>query len=272
MIPLNTLMEESKCYTCLGISLAEALRLALLNRIGSLEQFSPADIAGLYFWIKADAEVFSDAGTTPAVNNDPVQQWNDQSGGGNNPNQAVLANRPNYVTNSQNGLPTVDYSMVFADNRWLDCPLADFWDAGAGGVFTFFAVVQAGPNSGDTHLLIENTAGGAVLIQNPSYVFQKNGGAFDTLTSFGDATGIWVVLMVTRSGSGAGDTKIYINGIQNDNGIAIPGLVAPGSCIIGFPALGTWTGKIAEMGIYNSVLSDANRGLLLAGMQTKWGV
>lgn len=34
-IPVNTLMEESKCYLCLGITQAEALELALLNRIAS---------------------------------------------------------------------------------------------------------------------------------------------------------------------------------------------------------------------------------------------
>lgn len=32
-IPFNTLLDESKCYLCLGISQAEALELALLNRI-----------------------------------------------------------------------------------------------------------------------------------------------------------------------------------------------------------------------------------------------
>lgn len=32
-IPANDLLEESKCYTCLGISLYQALELALLSRI-----------------------------------------------------------------------------------------------------------------------------------------------------------------------------------------------------------------------------------------------
>ncbi len=34
-IPFDTLLEESKCYLCLGISQAQALRLALLNRIAA---------------------------------------------------------------------------------------------------------------------------------------------------------------------------------------------------------------------------------------------
>lgn len=32
-IPVDTLMEEAKCYLCLGISIESALQLALLNRI-----------------------------------------------------------------------------------------------------------------------------------------------------------------------------------------------------------------------------------------------
>lgn len=34
-IPFNTLMDEAKCYLCLGVTQAEALELALLNRIAS---------------------------------------------------------------------------------------------------------------------------------------------------------------------------------------------------------------------------------------------
>jgi hypothetical protein len=33
MIPANELLEEAKCYLCYGVTLAEALRLALLNGI-----------------------------------------------------------------------------------------------------------------------------------------------------------------------------------------------------------------------------------------------
>lgn len=32
-INVNTLLEEAKCYTCLGLSLPEAIELALLSRI-----------------------------------------------------------------------------------------------------------------------------------------------------------------------------------------------------------------------------------------------
>ena len=36
-------------------------------------------VAGYAAWYKADANTYSDNGTTPCANGDPVQQWNDQS-------------------------------------------------------------------------------------------------------------------------------------------------------------------------------------------------
>lgn len=42
--------------------------------------------------------MYSDAGVTPAVAGGSVQQWNDQSGSGNNVSQATASNRPKYNT------------------------------------------------------------------------------------------------------------------------------------------------------------------------------
>src|SRR5207237_3607977 len=52
--------------------------------------------------------VYKDAGTTLAANNDTVQQWNDQSGNGNNLSQATAGNRPTWKSasdyNTKNGV------------------------------------------------------------------------------------------------------------------------------------------------------------------------
>lgn len=71
--------------------------------------FSPTDIAGLIVWLDAGAGVFSDAGTTPAVNDDTIQQWNDQSGNGNNASQGTSANRPTYKTGVLNSRPVLRF-------------------------------------------------------------------------------------------------------------------------------------------------------------------
>lgn len=56
----------------------------------------------------ADRGVYSDAGTTLAVNSDPVRQWNDQSGNGYHLSQATLGLRPTLnTTGGPSSLPTL---------------------------------------------------------------------------------------------------------------------------------------------------------------------
>jgi len=43
----------------------------------------------------------------------------------------------------------------------------------------------------------------------------------------------WYHVAVVRGGSRAGDTKLYINGVQNDNQIAIPAVLAAGNTYLG---------------------------------------
>jgi len=62
-------------------------------------------------WYRADAAVYSDAGTTSAANNATIQQWNEFNGIGTNISQATLANRPVYSnsTTLTNFNPTVTF-------------------------------------------------------------------------------------------------------------------------------------------------------------------
>jgi len=62
-------------------------------------------------WYRADAAVYSDAGTTSAANNATIQQWNEFNGLGTNISQATLANRPVYSnsTTLTNFNPTVTF-------------------------------------------------------------------------------------------------------------------------------------------------------------------
>lgn len=69
--------------------------------------FAPTDISGLQAWFKADANVYSDLGSTPSTNGGIVEQWNDQSGNANNLTQSNINNVGIYTTGDINGLPTV---------------------------------------------------------------------------------------------------------------------------------------------------------------------
>jgi hypothetical protein len=64
-------------------------------------------------WYKADASVYSNAGTTLATNGNTVQQWDDHSGSGYNLSQATSGDRPVFYNSTANKLvnfnPSIEY-------------------------------------------------------------------------------------------------------------------------------------------------------------------
>jgi hypothetical protein len=63
---------------------ADGGRWASASRSFTTARYLPTDFAGLQLWLRPDAGVYSDAGTTPAGSGDTVTQWNDHSGNGRN--------------------------------------------------------------------------------------------------------------------------------------------------------------------------------------------
>jgi hypothetical protein len=66
-------------------------------------------------WLDAGFGVYSDTGASLAINNSNVQLWSDRSGNGKHATEATLGNRPNYITNTLNGLPTLRFTAANAD-------------------------------------------------------------------------------------------------------------------------------------------------------------
>lgn len=67
--------------------------------------WAPIDVAGLALWLKADAGLFKDAAKAQpcTADADAIYTWADQSGNGRDAIQAMLAARPTYKVNIQNG-------------------------------------------------------------------------------------------------------------------------------------------------------------------------
>jgi hypothetical protein len=78
--------------------------------------WTPADLADLRAWYKADA-------ITGLSDGDPVSTWSDSSGGGYDLTQTSTA-RPLYQTNTLNGLPVVEFD---GSNDTLDASTAADW-------------------------------------------------------------------------------------------------------------------------------------------------
>jgi hypothetical protein len=81
----------------------------------------PSTISGLQCWLKADAGTWYDyTHGIPALNGDFVNQWNDQSGNGNNwtvpSNFPITPHGPVLRTGRLNGLPMVEFNRYAGQN------------------------------------------------------------------------------------------------------------------------------------------------------------
>lgn len=154
-------------------------------------------------WLRADADVFSDAGTTPAAHTNGVAQWNDQSGNSRNASQGSAGNRPLYFVNAQNGYP----ALRFTGNTFIDPPALGLANNGS---YTYFITFRdtvtslGGMADGNGHFILDRTtATNALVSLKPAtgsfYGFQKRndagGGLGGPLTTTSVNTNIKTIQM-----------------------------------------------------------------------------
>jgi hypothetical protein len=141
--------------------------LSITPRTANAAALLPSSVGGLYAWYKADAGVYTDAGTTLATNGQTVQQWNDQSGNGHHLSQSTSGKRPTYNTNVLNGLPVT----TWAGGQCLQA--ASF----ALGTFTCLVVQKGSGTAGAVweHGADINSNDGALLYgSQPSILVRKS--------------------------------------------------------------------------------------------------
>lgn len=225
-------------------------------------QFNPILISGLKLWLDATQNVFSDAGITPAVNGNGVQQWGDRSGNGNNVTQGTAASRPTFTTAQLNGLPTINFDGVNDFMRATSFTLAQ-----PEHIFIVFKnttyTVQGRIFDGNTvnSMLVYNN--------NPTPQFQMfDGSGACTIATV--PVGTFAVCDFLFSGSSsfsrANNSVKNTGSIGTDSGSGITlGATFDGSSNWGNVA-------IAEILVYNTALSDANAALVTRYLGAKWNV
>ena len=221
---------------------------------GLLSNFSPLAVPAIQAWYDSNVGVFKDAGITPAVENDPVQQHNDQSGNGNHRTQATLAKRPLYKKNIQNGRPIIRYDGV---NDFLE----KVWGAPIAQPNTFFIVLNqfVTPGcvyDGTTGCANRNQFGGGmqagVVLGGPTLVVPSG-----------------FILFTCIFNGGA--SFMYLNGYQVASGNV--GAQTSGAYRTGTNCNETTPMQMdeAESIIYNAAVSNANRLSVEAYLKQKWG-
>ena len=211
----------------------------------------PQTINGLQLWLRADQ------GITLATG---VSQWNDLSGNGNNLSQSTVGLRPAYNATdaAYNNQPTLSFSAV------------------ANTVIGGGSITHAQPYTiifvGDSAL-----AGSSII---------ESGGTYSGLYTFGPGAGYICFYAGTGQQSNTGITSksvvaavfngasssIYVNNSSTPVFSANPGSGGlSGAINIGNTGLaGPFTGNIAEVLIYNSVLSTTQLGTIFQYLGSRY--
>jgi hypothetical protein len=201
---------------------------------------------------------------------DPVGYWGDKSGNGRHATQASGTNRPTLATASINSRNTVSFAGASAQRLGAVVPGND------SQLFTLLAVVR-NATSGSGVLMGERGGNFTIALH-----FQNSGGNRLTLYPAGRTELIYplhggaTVLYGTEKNSST-LLRGYYNGARtiNDEGGAFSGYnLANLLRNIGSSTNGAspFTGNIAELIAYPSVLSDADRQRVERYLASKWGI
>ena len=222
-------------------------------------------------WFKADALSYT--------NGAPVASWIDSSGSGNTATQSTVTPQPSYVSAAINGRPAVRFNAAESDNLAFNRPVKDNF-----AIFCVFRSTQ-GIGTGT------NFYNGAGLVSG-----EKNGVTSD----FGLSLNVSGKLL---AGTGSPDVTIASTGVTFNNGSAhvavfrrtqatgllelfadgiaqgtatggVQSLTAPASLVLGsHPVLNNYlTGDIAEVKIYEGIISDADRSAVSSALAFKYGI
>ena len=244
----------------------------------SLFAQSPGGIsAGLRWWLKADAGVLNNS-LTPALNGEAIEQWNDQSTIVNNATQLTGANQPIFQTNSINGYP----SFLFSGDQFLDATSAPNLTAS----FYFFIVFKqtsfvsgATTDAAGTYIIDRTTATTDLtsfkMVNTDKYFFQERDGSGNLggpVSTVSATTSSFVLADYYRtSGTGYG---LFINGANNATSGDNAALTGP-TIRIGRHATtanGGLRGNFAEIAVYNTTLTTANRRRIESYLALKYGI
>ncbi len=229
----------------------------------------PSSINGLHFHVKADTEVYTDAGLTEASDGETVQQWNDQSGEGNNASQITTVNQPTYETDEINGRSVIQFTpdVDSANNgefltATLDS-LASLQEMTILSVASFDYSTQPSSNYDYLYGLGNPSETSKVisLSRYPSTNFYYNYYNKGVYNGPAISSGFKIFSQKIEN-TGNRHFAWYDRSSQEVD--AIPGLYTfnnPRITIAKWHPAGTWNlnGRIAEILVYNNALSDSDR-------------
>ena len=201
---------------------------------------APDQLSGMQLWLKADA-------ITGLNDGDLVSSWNDSSGNNNNATQANNTLEPIYKTGVINGYPTVRFD---GSNDKL----------AVSGTITHGTILTVGKHAGSNQVFAE-VGGGTISSHRGLY-----GTACPTYCTYEQYYSN--SLSISNGGGGPLNSFSILTG-QSPTTPLISTSFALGQ---GTPSYAYLAGDVAEMLIYDSSLSTANRQSVEAYLQAKYDI
>ena len=261
---------------------AESLKRAGTWPNAPLFGFIPTSIAGCAIWLDgSDATTVFDAtsGGNVVSNNGSVARWQDKSGNSRHALQSNSGQRPVYLSSTVNGLGALDFN---GSSQWIKSTsvfsgLTDF---------SYFVVVKNDDAGANTRMVF----GERVNLNDGGILLSKNG---NTSISYGRGcvsgsvragvgesvpfpTSPVLLSMVTTSSSGTARRNAQNVGTDNTTTAAVSfrdtftlGNTSADNADV---SIFWWDGRICEVLVYNSALSDTNRAAVETHLLTKWGI
>lgn len=224
--------------------------------------FSPSDVSGLILWYDpSDSTTVFDASTGGSTPSDggAVGRIEDKSGSGNHARQSTAGARPLYRTGGLNSLGCLDF--ISSDFMNLDSAITP-------SSYTVFAIVTR-PSAGTKSLPIGNSSSFYPIFwftDNKLYQTPRSF-SFINLSAANTSTGDHCL---TVDDDGAGNGEIWLDGTSVATGSVSTGATSYG--YLGRRGGDYHANELGEVIVYNSNISDVDRGSVHAYLSAKWGM
>ncbi len=243
--------------------------------------------ANLMAWYEADVGVYSDAGVTPASNNDRIQQWNDQSSNAYNLTQAASVQRPVFLTAGLNSKQAVDFSSSASTFLRTAINAVNL----TGLPVSIFSVIQPSTEAGDDQRYVSYVANGqtddfsnapsANMVSfdfnippgTPSRIEADRNGAFNLGTLDVQSSGTYRAGFIWNGTNVTGYLNNVAGGVDASTGTFSSGTLSFGSLTnpLTTGAQAFANGMLSEVIIANIALTSTMRDSINTYFGTKWG-
>lgn len=216
--------------------------MGALPQLPKITPFFPTSVAGCVLWLKADSLALN--------NGDAVASWPDSSGNNNNASQGTSANRPTFYTNIQNGLPAVRAT----GSHWVTTPsmtIRTVFVVARHETYTELNGVFCESGLDKENLRLGGTT--TYIVSEDANGFYGSGGSLrvNKVATFNQTMNVFSILTAVRASARA-FVLDFLRGAQSANR--------------------HMRGYIAEVLVYNTVLSDTDRNNIENYLASKYGL